>query len=95
MPNPLPSLPPDQQAKVDQFMAGTEQTMDRYLAGFELDMNRHAVKHGPMPEDRMVFDVTRILARQVGTGELTVNSVCGLLALSIVRGIARKRQGKA
>lgn len=94
MSKPLPPLHPAQQSKVDEFLAGMEQLMDRFIAGFEMDANRHAVKHGPMPEDRMVFDVTRILAMQVRTGELTVNSLCGLLALSIVRGIAKKRQGR-
>lgn len=91
----LPPLTPAMQSKVDQHMAGAEEVMNAYLNGFERDMNRHAVKHGPMPEDRMVFDLSRLLSRQVVAGDLPINSVCSLLALAIVRGIAKRKQGKA
>lgn len=69
--------------------------LDRYIAGVEMDMNRHAVKHGPMPPERMVFDFTRILNQQVAKGELNLNAVLGMLSVAISRGIAKKRQGKA
>lgn len=89
MPTPLPPLPPGQQQQLDQFHASVSEVLDRYVKGFEMDANRHAVKHGAMPEDRMLADVTRILARDV-----PANMLAGIAALAIIRGIARKRQGK-
>lgn len=91
----LPPLSPQQQTKIDEFHAGMVEMLDRYVAGVEIDMNRHAVKHGQMPEERMVFDLTRILSKQVGTGELTQQSMCGMVAVAIARGIAKKRGGRA
>ena len=69
--------------------------LDRYIAGVEMDMNRHAVKHGPMPPERMVFDFTRILNQQVAKGELNINSALGMLSVAISRGIKLKGKGKA
>lgn len=89
----LPPLLPDMQQKVDQFHAGVSEILDRYIAGVEIDMNRHAVKHGPMPPERMVFDFARILSRQVATGELNIESLCGMVAVAVERGIARRRRG--
>lgn len=75
--------------------------LENYLSGFERDMNRHAVKHGRMPEERAVHDITRLLVTQVkqaeisnGTEGLPVNMLAGMLAAAIVRGIARKKAGK-
>lgn len=85
----LPSLPPAQQQRADQFHASCSEILDRYIAGFELDLNRHAVKHGVMPPERMLMDVTRILAKDV-----PANMLAGLAALAIIRGIAKKKEGK-
>ena len=90
----LPPLTPQQQSKVDQFYAGSSEMLDRYIHSVEMDMNRHAVKHGPMPTDRLVFDFTRILNQQVAKGELNLNSVLGMLSVAISRGIEGKRKGK-
>jgi hypothetical protein len=94
MPKPLPPIDPGLQAKIDQFHGSCVEILDRYVAGFETDMNRHAVKHGPMDETRAHNDLTRIYARQVASGELPVNMVCGLLAEAVLRGIAAKKKGK-
>jgi hypothetical protein len=85
----LPPLPPGQQQHVDQFHASCSEVLDRYVAGFELDMNRHAIKHGPMPPERALTDLTRILARDV-----PANMLAGITAMAILRGIAKKREGK-
>lgn len=90
----LPALPASIQQKADQFHAACEEILDRYLRGFELDMNRHAVKHGAMDPTRAHNDITRILTRQMNSGELPANMVTGLLAEAIIRGIAKKREGK-
>lgn len=98
---PLPPLGPDLQAKVDQFHAGVTNLLDRYIAGFETDMNRHAVKHGPMSEDRAIFDIAQLLASQAELARATNNAdgippnmLAGMLAAAIVRGIAKKRKGQ-
>lgn len=91
---PLPPLLPQQQQKIDQFHAGCTEMLDRYISSVEMDMNRHAVKHGPMPEERLVFDFTRILNQQVAKGELNLNALCGMMAVAIARGIAKKKAGK-
>jgi hypothetical protein len=90
----LPPLSPQQQQKMDQFYAGCAEMLDRYIHGVEMDMNRHAVKHGPMPVERMVFDMTRILATQVNKGELNLQSTVGMLVVGISRAIEGKRKGK-
>lgn len=90
----LPPLDPYTQQRVDQFHAGCVELLDRYIRSVEIDQNRHAVKHGPMPEERAVVDFTRILTAQVRSGELTVETLCGMVAVAIMRGIARKRKGK-
>lgn len=86
---PIPQLPPGYEQKVDQFHASCVELLNRYISGVELDMNRHAVKHGPIPEARAVYDLTRMLARDV-----PANMLAGITALAIVRGIAKKREGK-
>lgn len=86
---PLPKMTPAHSQKVDQFHASVVELLDRYIKGIEVDMNRHAVKHGPMPEERAVYDLTRILVRDVPPEMLA-----GITALAIVRGVAKKRQGK-
>lgn len=86
---PLPKLTPAHSQKIDQFHASVSEMLDRYIAGIEIDMNRHAIKHGPMPEERAVYDITRILARDV-----TPEMLAGMTALAIVRGVAKKRKGK-
>jgi hypothetical protein len=91
---PLPKIPPGQQSQMDQFYASCEQMLDRYLHGFEMDMNRHAVKHGKMPDERAHYDMTRIFVTQMKAGELPMNMALGILAAAIVRGIAKKREGK-
>ena len=90
----LPPLPPQQQTKVDEFHAGMTEMLDRYIAGIEIDMNRHAVKHGQMPQERMVFDLTRIFTMQLRSHELTEEALCGMVAVAIARGIAKKKGGK-
>lgn len=90
----IPALSPEQQGKIDQFHAGCAEMLDRYIHGVEMDMNRHAVKHGPMPPERMVFDMTRIITTQVNKGELNLQSVVGMLVVAISRGIEGKRKGK-
>lgn len=69
--------------------------LDRYAAAVELDMNRHAVKHGPMPQDRMVYDFTQVLYGQLNSGELKPSALCGMVAMAISREIVKKRKGKA
>lgn len=86
---PLPKLSPQMSEKVDRFYMSTCEMLDRYIGAFEVDMNRHAVKHGPMPEERAVYDMAKILAR-----DLTPEMLAGITAAAIVRGIAKKRQGK-
>lgn len=86
---PLPKLTPAHSQKVDQFHASVVELLDRYIAAIELDMNRHAVKHGTMPEERAVYDLTRVLIR-----DLPPEMLAGMTALAIVRGVARKRRGK-
>ena len=93
----LPTLTPAQQQRVDQFHAGMTEMFDRYVAGVELDMNRHAVKHGPMPPERMVYDFTRVLMAQVrdSGNPLNTEAICGMLAVAISRGITTKKKGKS
>ena len=86
---PIPPLSPAQQQKADQFHSACVELLDAYINGIELDLNRHAVKHGPAPEERTLFDLTRILVKDVPP-----NMLAGLTALAIIRGIAKKRQGK-
>jgi hypothetical protein len=86
---PLPPITPDQQSKIDQFHSACSEVLDAYLAGVQIDMNRHAVKHGLMPEERAVFDLALLLSRDVPREMLA-----GITALAIIRGIARKRKGK-
>ncbi len=90
----LPPLPPGLRDKVVQYRLACAEILDRYLHGFEMDANRHAVKHGPMDEDRMHNDLTRILTMQMNQGDLPANMLAGLLAEAIIRGIAKKREGK-
>lgn len=85
----LPPLSPEQQGKLDQFHAACSELLDRLIKGYEVDFNRHAVKHGAMPEDRAVFDMARLLAQDVPP-----NMLAGITAMAIVRGIAKKRGGK-
>lgn len=89
MTNPVPPLHPNLQRQVDHFAASTAELLDRYTHSFEMDANRHAVKHGRMARERMVYDMTRILARDV-----PANMLAGIAAEAIVRSIERKRQGK-
>ena len=91
---PLPPLSPELQDKVDQFYVGMAEMLDRYISGVELDMNRHAVKHGPMEPERMVFDFTQVLTKQMHDGQLTPQVIIGMLAVAINRGVANKRKGK-
>lgn len=86
---PLPPITPETQSKLDQFAASCSEILDAYINGVQLDMNRHAVKHGPPPEERALWDLTHLLARDVPPEMLA-----GITALAIIRGIARKRQGK-
>lgn len=81
----LPPLSPKMQADLDQFYAGMNEMLDRYIDGIALDMRRHAVKHGPMPDDRAVYDLARIFTKQINDGDLTIPALSGLAALSIVR----------
>jgi hypothetical protein len=92
----LPPLSPERQAKIDQFYAGSIEMLDRYIAVVELDMNRHAVKHGQMPIERMVYDLTRIMVAQIHdeNSPLTVEGVVGMLTVAISRGITAKRKGR-
>ena len=92
----LPTLPPQVQQQVDQFHAGMTEVFGRYLHSVEMDANRHAVKHGPMPEERMVWDLTRLLVAQVSDqgNALNLKAVCGMLSVAICQGIERKRKGK-
>ena len=85
----LPKLSPQMQAKTDQWHAACEELLDRYISGVEIDMNRFAVKHEAMPEDRALLDLSRILAKDVPP-----NMLAGITALAIIRGIARKGRGK-
>ncbi len=91
---PLPPLEPGRQQQVDQFHANCVQVFDRYLHGVEMDMNRHAVKHGPMDAGRAHTDLTRILAKQIKSGEIPANMVAGLLAEAVLRGVASKGKGR-
>jgi len=90
----LPPLAPNQQQEVDQFHARCAGMLDHYIHSVEMDMNRHAIKHGPMPIERMVFDMTRILVTQVNKGELNLRDVVGMTTVAISRGIVAKRKGK-
>ena len=90
MPKELPKPPPQLVAKMDQLLASCSELLDSYMHGFEIDMNRHAVKHGPMDPARAHNDVTRMLARDV-----PANMLAAITAEAILRGIAKKREGKA
>jgi hypothetical protein len=90
----LPALSPQQQQAVDQFHAGASEMLDRYVHSVEMDMNRHAIKHGPMPPERFVFDFSRILVAQVRSGELKVEALASMVAVAIQEGVVRKRKGK-
>jgi len=89
MAKPLPPLPPEQQQRVEKFHDQCSTILDRYVHGVEMDMNRHAVKHGPMPRDRAHYDVTMLLMK-----DLDAANLAGLLSEAILRGIAKKREGK-
>lgn len=86
---PLPPLAPGQEQKITEFAENCNTVLDSYVKGFELDLNRHAVKHGQMPQNRAVNDLTVILIRDVPH-----NMLAGLLATAILRMINRKVQGR-
>lgn len=93
----LPPLPPSIRERAATFHAICAEGLDRYVHGFEMDANRHAIKHGAMDETRMHNDMSRILLVQLRSGdirEFNDEVVVGMLAEAIIRGIAKKREGK-
>lgn len=93
---PIDPLPPGLQSKVEQFYSSTRELVGRWLSGFEIDFNRHAVKHGPIPADRAVFDMTKLFVTQVNDPDnpLTLEMLAGGMAYSIVGGITAKAKGR-